>query len=206
MVKLFTASTLLTLGVGLAMPLAAKASLLDLASAYGTASQSSTAFSDPNSYHGSGPASRAIDGNTDGNYYDGSVSHTGNDVNAFWQVSLGRNYSLSDIKIWNRTDCCTNRLENFTVSVMNSLGATEFSQSYPGPVLPTLDIPFTTAITGETVKVELNGQNYLHLAEVQVFGGPANNVPEPASLALLVTALAATGAISRQRRVASARS
>jgi hypothetical protein len=34
-------------------------------------------------------ASGAVDGNTDGNFSDGSVTHTNADPNAWWQVDLG---------------------------------------------------------------------------------------------------------------------
>lgn len=40
-------------------------------------------------YTTAGPAGRAVDGNVDGNWAAGSVSHTGNTVNAWWQVDLG---------------------------------------------------------------------------------------------------------------------
>src|SRR3712207_7898437 len=35
------------------------------------------------------PAGRAVDGNTDGNWFNGSVTHTEGDYQAWWQVDLG---------------------------------------------------------------------------------------------------------------------
>src|SRR3954452_15332870 len=36
-----------------------------------------------------GAASRAVDGNTDGNFFDNSVTHTLLEANAWWEVDLG---------------------------------------------------------------------------------------------------------------------
>jgi hypothetical protein len=65
----------------------------------GIATQSSTTD------WGNGPAvaSRAIDGDTDGNFWDGSVTHSA-DEQAWWQVDLGQTYDIYNITrqcIWN---------------------------------------------------------------------------------------------------------
>ncbi|HUI78488.1 MAG TPA: SBBP repeat-containing protein, partial [Bryobacteraceae bacterium] len=65
-------------------------------------------------------AGEAVDGNTDGNYFDGSVSHTGLDANAWWQVDLGSSAVISSIVVWNRTDCCGDRLANYWVFASNT--------------------------------------------------------------------------------------
>jgi RHS repeat-associated protein len=75
----------------------------------GTASQSSTAFG--------GTANRANDGNTDGNFADGSVSHTDYQNQPWWQVDLGSSQQVSSVNVWNRTDCCQSRTTNFNVIV-----------------------------------------------------------------------------------------
>jgi len=41
-----------------------------------------------------GVASRAIDGNTDGNWNNGSVTHTNSTTNAWWQVDFGQTRSI----------------------------------------------------------------------------------------------------------------
>ena len=76
------------------------------------ASQSSTFTADY-------PASRAVDGNTDGNHLNKSINHTNYDVNAWWQVDLGTPTAIASIALWNRTDCCSSRLTNFFVFVAN---------------------------------------------------------------------------------------
>src|SRR5581483_9136794 len=78
-------------------------------------SQSSTLPGVPGATSGS-----AVDGNTDGNFYDGSVTATNLDPNAWWQVDLGSSASIQSIEIWNRTDCCISRLNDFWVFVSDT--------------------------------------------------------------------------------------
>src|SRR5262249_23264785 len=77
-----------------------------------TATQSSTGAG--------GDAPRAVDGNTDGNWSGNSVSHTGADANAWWQVDLGQSANVSSIVLWNRTDCCRERMRDYWVFVSNT--------------------------------------------------------------------------------------
>jgi RHS repeat-associated protein len=62
-------------------------------------------------------ASRANDGNTDGNFADASVSHTDYQNQPWWQVDLGSSQQISNVNVWNRTDCCQSRTSNFNVIV-----------------------------------------------------------------------------------------
>ncbi len=135
------------------------------------ASQSST-------YSGAA-ANRAVDGNTNGNYNAGSVTHTNSSRNAWWQVDLGANAPLASIQLWNRTDCCANRLSNFYVFVSTSnMSGRSFSSlvgdssvwryQVSGQAPAQLAIP--ARVTGRYVSVQLAGTNYLSLAEVQVWG------------------------------------
>jgi hypothetical protein len=64
-----------------------------------------------------GEAQRAIDGNTNGDYYDGnSVTHTRQQNDPWWEVDLGSEVPLNEVVIWNRTDGNTGvRLANFRI-------------------------------------------------------------------------------------------
>ncbi|WP_231603498.1 DUF1553 domain-containing protein [Neorhodopirellula pilleata] len=62
----------------------------------GKASQSSTAFG--------GPAERAIDGNTDGNFQANSVTHTGQETNPWLEIDLHQWQPIDRVVVWNRTD------------------------------------------------------------------------------------------------------
>ena len=126
----------------------------------GTANQSSTAYS--------GAASRAIDGNTSGVWNQSSVTHTSNSYRPWWQVYLDNNYTIGDIVVWNRTDCCSNRLSNFDVFVYNSSGSQVFKTTITDTPNPSITIS-TGGVVGNRVRIKLRDTNPLSLAEVQVF-------------------------------------
>ena len=123
--------------------------------------------------------SRAVDGNTNGAFNASSVTHTNYDTNAWWQVNLGATYQLDSIQLWNRTDCCANRLSNFYVFVaatdmtgrsLTSLvnDTTVWRLQVTGQAPTKLHVP--AAVNGRFVRVQLAGSNNLSLTEVQVYG------------------------------------
>ena len=135
----------------------------------GTASQSATSYD--------GAASRAIDGNFDGLWGNGSVTHTPDQANSWWEVQLVSARPVHEVRLYNRADCCWARLSNFRVSV--HLGATEVwgsdhfvgTGSVPAGQSHTIFPPSNTV--GDRVRVELLGLNndgtgVLSLAEVEV--------------------------------------
>jgi hypothetical protein len=148
-----------------------------------TASQSSTL----SGYATTGPAG-AVDGNTDGNFFNGSVTHTNLDPNAWWQVDLGASALVNSIAIWNRTDCCSNRLNDYWVFVSDvPFAPTDtpatlanrpgtFSSHQTTIPSPSMVIAAGGA-QGRYVRVQLTGTNYLSLAEVQVIGIFAPVIP-----------------------------
>ncbi len=75
----------------------------------GKATQSSTDFE--------GPAEKAIDGNTNGEYHTArSTTHTRLEDSPWWEVDLGREAPVDTVTVWNRTDNDTGkRLSNFRV-------------------------------------------------------------------------------------------
>ena len=114
----------------------------------------------------------------------GSVTHTNPDANAWWQVDLGSSAKVKSIKIWNRTDGSLNRLSDYWVFVSDApFGPAEtpatlqsrsgtwssHQTSFPNP-LTTIAVG---GAQGRHVRVQLAGNNYLSLAEVQVFGALA---------------------------------
>jgi hypothetical protein len=125
-------------------------------------------------------ASSAVDGNTDGRFFDGSVTATNLDPNPWWQVDLGASTAVSSIVIWNRTDCCSGRLSVYWVFVSDTpFLATDTPTtlqnragtfaSYQAAV-PNLSATILAGAQGRYVRVQLSSPNYLSLAEVQVFG------------------------------------
>jgi len=128
-------------------------------------------------------AERAVDGNPDGAFFDNSVTHTGYDQPAWWQVQLPGGVSYIDsITLFNRTDCCADRLSYFKLYVSdNPLPrdasgrpipcATTWVTHYQIPVSESRPISFSVRHGGgRYVLVELDQANYLSLAELMVFG------------------------------------
>jgi hypothetical protein len=148
-----------------------------------------------------GPASAAIDGVIDGNYYNpNGIAHTNADYQAWWQVQLDQSYTLNGIDLYNRTDCCGGRLNNFTVTLFNG-GTTVFTQTYAsfnatisGTNVSGMHIDLANLV-GDRVKVQLNGQDYLQLAEVSV-----SAVPEAETYAMLLVGLGLLGLTSSRQR------
>jgi fibro-slime domain-containing protein len=124
-------------------------------------SQSSTAYN--------GLSSRAVDGNTSGRYSDSSVTHTNSEAAPWWRVDLGGANSVGSVVLFNRTDCCGERLSNFNVDYLDQSGKVIATKLYAGaaPAQTTIAL---AAQNVYSVRVRLNGTNALSLAEVQVFG------------------------------------
>merc|ERR1711871_1488457 len=61
-----------------------------------------------------GKSSRAIDGSVNGKYPSGTCTHT-QKQKGWWKVDLGTKKHVTKVVIWNRTDCCQNRLLNTRV-------------------------------------------------------------------------------------------
>ncbi len=142
----------------------------------GTASQSSTRTGA--AFQGD-IAQVALDGNTDGIFNNGSVTHTNNQAQATWLVDLNADRAIDDVVLFNRADCCGNRLSNFNVAVLNDANAVIASQNFAGQVAQGGSQTFNFGgVTGQRVRVQLNGANVLSLAEVQVFSDISENDPD----------------------------
>lgn len=158
-----------------------------------TATQSST--------YQAATAAKAVDGNRDGNFSAGSVTHTNDTNQPWWQIDLGANSNLDFVRLWNRTDPCGGsscgvRLSDFYVFVSDrpfthpNLAAilsdsSVFNVHFSGTVGPYADILLSR--TGRYVRIQLRNNNYLSLAEVEIF----------AAVAPVNVALAANGSVAR---------
>ena len=76
----------------------------------GSARQSSTGYN--------APASNAIDGKADGSF--ASCSCTNEEQDAWWELNLGRELPIDHIRVFNRNDCCPERLNNVSVTVLDA--------------------------------------------------------------------------------------
>jgi hypothetical protein len=125
----------------------------------GTATQSSTVDT------GGGEAFRAIDGNTDGFFDDGSVT-----INAqaedpgWWEVDLGATKPIGRVNIWFRTltadECqalfnsCGVRNDDFTIQILDQNRNVLWKRTYPGR--PATSVPYNqaAALNGRFVRFE----------------------------------------------------
>ncbi|MEA3228578.1 MAG: discoidin domain-containing protein [Campylobacterota bacterium] len=126
--------------------------------------------------HG-GQSSRAVDGNKNGNYGNNSVTHTNSELHAWWEVDLGKTAYIQQLKIYNRSDCCKERLNDFDLIISHkkfpprALTKNEIRKNKHfryAKAGKTLNIK--TETRGRYVRIQLKKQNYLSLAEVEVIG------------------------------------
>ncbi len=85
-----------------------------------------------------GPPERAIDGNTDGHYFNAkSTTHTHQEKDPWWEVDLGKSYAIERIVVHNRTDGnLQERLAGFRLLVLGddrTAALTQADQPHPNP-------------------------------------------------------------------------
>lgn len=129
------------------------------------------------STYSGGAAEHAIDSNTDGVYANGSMTHTMNSTNEWWELDLNAVTPVERIVLWNRTDCAMERLAGVTVALMdekrNSVWSTK-TQADPGRTIYLLndDAVFARLAwipAGEFVMGSTNGhidETPAHLAKI----------------------------------------
>lgn len=138
-----------------------------------------------------GAAAQAIDGNRDGLFANHSVAATQPETNGWWEIDLGQRYNLTAIRLWPRTDCCLAQagtqhvLISGTPFVTQTLSATQ-RQLGVSDFLVTAhrDQPLELAVnrTGRYVRIQLEGADALHLAEVEILANLTVPLPEPLAL------------------------
>ena len=134
-----------------------------------------------------GSSNKAVDGNTNGVWSSGSVTHTNLEDNPWWQVDLSARSALDFVRIWKRTDCCADRAQNLTVfASQNSMVGRSLAdlaadpsvirRSFGGSTIPNfIDVPVNAGV--RYVRVQANTRNYLQIAELEAFGAPLNGAP-----------------------------
>lgn len=128
------------------------------------------------STHGAlGAAKVAVDGNFSGVWKDKSVTHTKKEANPWWEVDLGQLYDISKIEIFNRTDCCAERLDNIEIYIKKTKNSTgvKFNPNTlryrKGQMNP---LVISSRKTGRYVRIVRKSSTpvYLSLAEVRITG------------------------------------
>ncbi|MFK7934714.1 MAG: lectin-like protein, partial [Saprospiraceae bacterium] len=137
-------------------------------------------------------ASRANDGNSNGVLYQndnplptGSVSLTNWEQSPWWEVDLGDLYQISTINLFNRTDCCSDFLQDFYIMASaepfvaddlnaNLTRAGVVSYYQENAVGENASIGLNQS--GRYVRIQLRGQGALALAEVEILGCAGNGL------------------------------
>ena len=141
--------------------------LVNLARKAGTvASQSTTCWD--------GEASRAIDGNTNGQYGGNSVTHTCQEEAGWWMVDLGANkqYTITSVSIYNRSDdCCVDRNYDSDIQILDESGTVVIATKSieAGDVRSVYSLNFVS-VMGRYVRVQKKSSGGLNIAEVKVLG------------------------------------
>ena len=133
------------------------------------------------STYGNGLASLAVDGNTVGSSpWTADLQHTTTEAQPWWQVDLGAVSTIEEVKIYNRSDCCAGRLNNFYIllsddpfdpskgldSLLTDTAVRSINFSGAAGLLESINI----AGTGRYVRIQHTRTTQLHLAEVEVWG------------------------------------
>lgn len=121
----------------------------------------------------SGPASRAVDGNTNGLWAGNSVTHTCEGEPAWWRIDLGSDqYVVTGVKVFNRVDsCCMDRNYNSQVQVLDAgMNVLAYDTIAIGDTSAVYSFTFDNIEGAKFVQVQKNQNGSLQLAEVQVFG------------------------------------
>ena len=131
-------------------------------------------------------ASRAVDGNTNGDFLANSVSATDKELNAWWQVDLGEVYNIETIKVWNRTDNRQDRLSDYYILVSDTpFASTDLNSTIDQSGVDNYynagqaGTPSSESIgrTGRYVRIQLNYEEHLTIAEVEVMGCSISGCP-----------------------------
>jgi len=134
--------------------------------------QSSTYENDLDEY---GP-SRAVDGKFK-TFSHSSDPSTG--VTTWWQVDLEDLYEITGIVIFNRQDCCFERLNDFWIRLIDADGSTVDERYITTAVnYYTEAYGWKENILARYVRVDMpyKDDGYLHMAEVQVYGKGFNEL------------------------------
>ncbi|XP_051728532.1 fucolectin-5 isoform X8 [Ctenopharyngodon idella] len=142
-----------------------------------------------------GDAQRAVDGNRNSDSRKGSCTHTKTEFNPWWRVDLGNVYSVSNVIITNRGDCCKERLRGAQIRIGNSLDNNGNNNELVATILTVPDGTETFSfepVNGRYVNIFLPGNDeILTLCEVEVFADKYTppHICVPRNLALGATAV-----------------
>ena len=150
----------------------------------GCSSPTNLALNQPTSQsstYGVGLPNYANDGNTTGTSpWSADLQHTQNEAQPWWEVDLGEESQVVQVKLFNRTDGSQNRLRDFYVLVSNDpfdpgasladhLANSDINRVFfSGPA--GVQELINTNLSGRYVRIQLSVNGILHMAEVEIWG------------------------------------
>ncbi|WP_425420440.1 discoidin domain-containing protein [Phaeodactylibacter xiamenensis] len=104
----------------------------------------------------------------------GFLQHTNNDTNPWWEVDLQGHYEIASIRLYNRTNCCPERLNDFTILVSDTpftgnAGGTTFIAKQSAPKVIE---SYSGKARGRYVRFFTDQTNYMSIPEIEIFGTP----------------------------------
>jgi F5/8 type C domain len=132
-----------------------------------------------------GLAGRAVDGNTSGVFSQGSVTSTLSQNNPWWSVDLGQSRFVLSVDIFNRSDCCTERLNGAIVELLDASGKLLATKNVPAST-SFQSISFLPGLNARSVRIRKTGSAILSLAEVRVMA-PATQPSGPEDMCWMQT-------------------
>jgi hypothetical protein len=132
-------------------------------------------------------ATRLVDGNRDGVWANGSMNHTNGVAGTWVEVDLGAATAVRRVDLYNRLECCGERLSNVTVQVQTApcdAAATVLASRTTGvDIVGVYRLSMGNDPVGRYVCVRANGANPLNFGELEVYGPPIAASPTITNLA-----------------------
>lgn len=117
-------------------------------------------------------AMSAVDGDRNKEF-----THTNGDCNPWWQVDLGGSFNIESVVVFNRQDCCQERLNNIYVEVLDLSPKNTWditgSMKFSGTLGPIGFGKYDSAVKGKIVRIRMESCEVLSLGQVEVHGTPA---------------------------------
>ncbi|KAL4218882.1 hypothetical protein ACF0H5_021470 [Mactra antiquata] len=116
-------------------------------------------------------AKKAVDGNTNPDMNYMSCTYTKQKTNAWWDVDLGKIFTIQRVKIFNGMDSTTHRLRDVELYIGNSRSSYALKQFQSGHVGSSYTFHLSPEVEGRWVKItrKTDVDDFLQLCEVQVF-------------------------------------
>lgn len=133
------------------------------------------------SYYPDNPPERGVDD------WMGGLFHSTEEENPWWDVDLGAHYPIEMVRVFNRTDCCKDRLSGVRVTASNYPFSSMENFAYENHVsnrnrtVTLKNQPYAEAdfvnngapLTARYIRLQAPGNRVLNFREVQVFGQAA---------------------------------